>query len=463
MWPSEGSVAQAMIPVVAAAGIEWIATDEEILAHSTDGWVSRDERGLVRNPQSLYRPWLVEEAGQELEIVFRDHALSDHIGFHYQRYDPQQAVDDLVSKFDAIHQSTVAHDRNQAALVSIILDGENCWEYYPNGGVDFLRALYGRLAKHPRIQTTRVRDFLQKHPGTDKVGRLFAGSWISHNFAIWIGHPACNRAWDLLTETRAMLVDVTEQDETKAAELERAWEELYIAEGSDWFWWFDPNRSSSQDALFDQLFRKHLQNVYLLLGREPPAALLQSVVASGRHVQPFTQPTGLLSVKFDGRETYFEWINAGVYASSSARGTMSMAESERIDKLRFGFDERRLLLRLDAHGPVRQQLADVDTLRVRFLDPEGFELLVSDPSKPVPAAQLFHNNVPLSASEIAAAADAILEIAIPWRSLRKAPESPLALFVELLRDEQVIERIPREGVIETTVPSPDYELMMWQA
>ena len=123
-----------------------------------------------------------------------------------------------------------------------------------------------------------------------------------------------------------------------------AWEELYIAEGSDWFWWFDENHSSSQDWLFDQLFRKHLQNVYLLTTEEPPAALSQPIGADRRQIRPFTQPTGLLSVKIDGRETYFEWLNAGVYTPSAARGTMTMTHAQRIEELYFGFDARRLLL-----------------------------------------------------------------------------------------------------------------------
>ncbi|MBI3837150.1 MAG: alpha-amylase/alpha-mannosidase [Planctomycetia bacterium] len=463
MWPSEGSVGQAIIPAVAMAGIEWIASDEEILARSTEGWISRDAHGLVRNPHLLYRPWRVEENGHALQMIFRDHALSDQIGFHYQRYAAEQAADDLIGRLEAIHRATTALASQEPTLVSIILDGENCWEYYPGGGVDFLRGLYHRLARHSHVKTVRVHDYLTGHPAAESLKRLFAGSWIGHNFGIWIGQPACNRAWDLLSETRAALVKATASGAVGAAEIARAWEELYIAEGSDWFWWFDENHSSGQDWLFDQLFRKHLQNVYLLLGDQSPAALLEPIGGDRKRTRPFTQPTGLLSVKIDGRETYFEWLNAGVCTPSAARGTMTMVKAHRIEELYFGFEAARLLLRFDTEGSVRKQLADVDTLRVVFSEPAGFELLVTHPGASKPIVQLFHNDVPVSAAGVEAAADTILEIAIPWRSLAAATDAPLHFHAELIQREQSVERIPHSGAIETFVPSPDYELMMWQA
>jgi alpha-amylase/alpha-mannosidase (GH57 family) len=462
MWPSEGSVAQAVIPLVAAEGIEWIASDEEILARSTEGWISRDSHGLVHNPEMLYRPWRVEEGGHKLQMIFRDHALSDQIGFHYQRYNSHQAADDLVGKLESIHRA-VAAQGGQPAIVSIILDGENCWEYYAHSGLDFLRRLYQRLARHPQLKPARVCDYLEKHPADKTLGHLFAGSWISHNFGIWIGHPACNRAWDLLAEARAVLVRRAADKEVPPENLARAWEELYIAQGSDWFWWFDDQHSSGQDWLFDQLFRKHLQNVYTLAGVEPPAELTRPIGAPQRPGRPFTQPTSLLDVKIDGRVTYFEWLNAGEFVSSAARGTMTMAEPHRVDRLHFGFDEARLLLRFDTPGGVRSRLADVDTLRVSFVEPSGFELLVRDPSTPRPGVQLFHNDVPVSAAGAEAAADNVLEIAVPWRSLATATDALIHFYAELIRNQQPIERVPHEGAIETLVPSPDYELMMWQA
>jgi alpha-amylase/alpha-mannosidase (GH57 family) len=464
MWPSEGSVCQSVIGPIASAGIQWIATDEEILSCSTDGWVSRDGNGFLRNPEMLYRPWRVEDKGQSLQIVFRDHAMSDQIGFHYQRYQPQHAVDDFLGKLEAIGRATQANAGHRPSLVSIILDGENCWEYYPNGGVDFLRAFYKRIAQHPRIHPTRVGEYVKKHPATDRLGHLFAGSWIQHNFGIWIGHPECNQAWDLLFEAREHLLSAEASGQKSHDQLQGAWRELRIAEGSDWFWWFGDSHSSAQDGLFDRLFRKHLQNIYTLLGDPAPAELGRPIAQGQVHTRAYTEPTSLLNVKVDGRQTYFEWINAGHYAATGSRGSMSMVQEGRLAGLHYGFDPQRLLLRFDARGgPVRERLADVDTLRIVFYQPAGFELLISRPSWQQPIVQLYHDDVAVAESGAQAAADQILELSLPLASMALDTEDLVHFHVEVLIDEQSAERLPFEGAIETSVPSPEFELMMWQA
>lgn len=464
MWPSEGSVCQEMIPHVADAGLQWIATDEEILSCSTDGWISRDGNGFLRNPEMLYRPWRVEHQGKSLQMVFRDHAMSDMIGFHYQRFTADHAVNDFLGKLEGIGNATGGNAGHRPTLVSIILDGENCWEYYHNSGVDFLRGLYRRLTSHPKIKPVRIGDYLQQYPATDKLGHVFPGSWIQHNFGIWIGHPECNRAWDELYQTRQFLVHASKQKGRPAEQLAQAWQEMYIAEGSDWFWWFGDSHTSAQDALFDRLFRKHLQNVYTILGEEPPVELARPISQGHRHPRSYTEPTGLLRVRVNGRRSYFEWINAGRLVCGGSRGTMSMAREGLVSDLYFGFDPERLLLRLDARGgPVREQLADVDTVRVVFQQPAGFEVRVSKPSSKQPTVELSHNDIPVAKAAIEAAGDILLEIAIPFTSLAVSTDDPVHFLIELLRDEQSIERIPHEGTIETTVPSPDYERIMWQA
>jgi alpha-amylase/alpha-mannosidase (GH57 family) len=465
MWPSEGSVCSEMIPAVADAGVQWIATDEEILSCSTDGWISRDGNGFLRNPEMLYRPWRVESQGKSLQMIFRDHAMSDQIGFHYQRYMPDHAVGDFISKIEAIGNATGGNAGKRPSLVSIILDGENCWEYYYNGGVDFLRNLYRRILHHPKIKPVRVCDYLQQYPAGDKLGHLFPGSWIQHNFGIWIGHPECNRAWDELYETRQFLTQAARKKRYAPDKLAAAWREMHIAEGSDWFWWFGDDHSSAQDALFDRLFRKHLQNVYTLLDETAPAELSRPISQGHHHPRQYTEPTGLLRVRINGRRTYFEWINAGRYVCQGPRGTMSMAGKEGlIAELYFGFDTHRLLVRLDAHeGPAREQLQGLSAVRVHFLQPEGFELRITDPASRKPGVCLYHHDVPVTDSEVEAACDILFEWAVPFRSLAIDTDAPIHFFMELVRDEQSVERIPYEGAIETTVPSPDYELIMWQA
>ena len=143
---------------------------------------------------------------------------------------------------------------------------------------------------------------------------------------------------------------------------------------------------------------------------------------------------------------------------------MSMTTQTRVQDVYFGFDEEHLYLRIDARdGPVSQRFMDINSLRITFTDPEGFELLVPHPSHGRPLPRLFHHDVPVSESGAKAAAASILEVSIPWRSLGVSPQSVLQFYIDLLQDQQTIERIPNEGIITTTVPTPEFELMMWQA
>jgi alpha-amylase/alpha-mannosidase (GH57 family) len=468
MWPAEGSVCQPMLPLLWENGVRWIATDEEVLSASTQGFVSRDARGHVRNPAAMYRPYRVGEAGKELGIVFRDHALSDAIGFHYQRSDPVSAAEDFLGKVRGIG-AAVEDD----ALVPVILDGENCWEHYPDGGVGFLRALYERCCRADDVSPVRVGDYLEKHPPRDALPRLFAGSWINHNFAIWVGHEEDNTAWDALHRAREYLLKKIADCRLQIADLKdqsaicnlqsaiaRAWEEIYIAEGSDWFWWYGDDHSSAQDALFDYLFRKHLQNVYLLLGDAPPAELARPINRRAARAI-YTMPRSFLEAKIDGRATFFEWVGAGRYACQNERGTMAMAARGPLTELHFGFDVNRLFLRLDCEGPARAALTAFDAVRVGFLEPAGLEVRIEQPGGPGQAVRLLRPAGAATPPGLEACIDQIAEVAVPFDALGVAVGGPVHFFVDLLEGGQSRDRAPREGTINLVRPSADFERIMW--
>ena len=461
MWPSEGSVCQAMLPLLARHGIQWIATDEEILGCSTHGKVGRDSRGHVRHPELLYRPWRVTENGHDLSIVFRDHSMSDQVGFHYQRSPGSVAAADFIGKLHAIGD---ACRHNPAMLVPVILDGENCWEYYADGGVSFLRSLYQSAVKDPRVQPVTVGEFLGDHPPTDTVPRLFAGSWISHNFAIWVGHPEDNRAWDALHATHQFLVREAQTGRHAAATLDRAWNEMYIAEGSDWFWWYGDDHSSALDALFDHLFRKHLKNVYTLLGDDPPGNLFTPISHAAPQRPIHGQPSSFLNVKVDGRSTYFEWINAAHYLCGNERGTMALVAKGFLQGIWFGFSLDKLLLRVDTEGgPAFERLAEVDRLRVGFVEPADWEVVVAQPSAYRPTGQINQAGQPsVNGTTVEAACGKIFELAVPLVRLGLKPGDPIKFYIELLARDASVDRAPREGIFESTVPSPDFERIMWQ-
>ena len=480
LWPSEGSVCQAMIPLVARHGFRWMASDEEVLNASLQGLVGRDGRGQVRAPEKLYRPYRVTQDGAELAVVFRDHSLSDLIGFHYQHSEPKAAADHFVSSLQAIASSVGG---TAPVLVPVILDGENCWEHYPGGGVEFLRTLYQRCSTTPGLRTTMIGDHLEKHPPTETLSHLFAGSWISHNFAIWIGHEEDNTAWDALHRTREFLrlriADCGLRIEEEAAEgahaarsgavfqsairnpqsaIDRAWRELYIAEGSDWFWWYGDDHSSAQDALFDYLFRKHLQNVYILLGESPPADLSRPI---SRRVQrpPYTLPRAFLDVKIDGRYTFFEWVGAGRYQCQDERGTMALATRGPLAELHFGFDRERLLVRVDCAGLARLWLADRDALRLSLVEPAGYTITLLALGRA--GQRLVTHPADGVAAGVTAALDRVVEIAVPLAWLGVAVGQPVAFVVELLQDGQVRDRAPRDGAITQTRPGPHFEQIQW--
>ena len=462
MWPSEGSVSQEIIPAIVDMGIEWIATDEEILAESTNGWVSRDANGFLRNPEMLYRPWRLEEQGRSLQIVFRDHALSDLIGFQYQRLNAEQAVDDLLGKVEAIGQATEHVNGSRPTLVPIILDGENCWEYYRDGGVQFLRTLYQTCVTRHNVQPVRIRDELRDYPATDHIAHLFAGSWISHNFGIWIGHHEDHTAWDLLHQTRDFLIRTQSSGAYDTETLLRAWNEVYIAEGSDWFWWYGDDHSSPQDALFDQLFRKHLKNVYILL-RTPYPTQLDRPISSVRQRAIHTEPKGFLNVKVDGRQTYFEWINAGRYISGSERGTMTMVTKGIIREVLFGFDLTRFLFRIDTAGRAGDDLKSVDELRITFADPNDFELRITEIHSSSPSFCRYQATQKNVLTQVDFSIDQILEMAVSLDEIPFAENERVEFSVAAYSEGRSVDRVPREGLLSMVAPTKDFELRMWLA
>ena len=256
MWPPECAVSPDAVALMSAAGLRWAISDEGVLGAS----LGKPVRGDVAASTRLYSPWR-DSSG--LVMVFRDALLSNKISFDYGNMATDDAVDDLVGRLEYV-ASQQPEDR--AWLVVLALDGENSWEHYEEGGTPFLDQLYARLAGNDRLRTTHVGAFLDAHPETvEKLPRLHSGSWIDASFTTWIGDPAHNRAWDLLAAARDLLETAGGQHSHP-----RAYRELLIAEGSDWFWWFGRGHDSGIDAAWDELYRRHLANFYTLLGRPVP-------------------------------------------------------------------------------------------------------------------------------------------------------------------------------------------------
>ena len=189
--------------------------------------------------------------------------------------------------------------RGRDAVVSIILDGENAWEYYPKSGREFLRRFYDGLQREPGLEAVTISEAISRHKDFNRLTSLVPGSWINANFNVWIGAPEDNRAWDYLHHAREFYA----QHAARATEAQRklAFDEILIAEGSDWNWWYGPEHHSANDRDFDELYRKHLSNVYQALGATPPDYLAQPI--AGAEVRPAVHPAdGLYSSASGGRQ-----------------------------------------------------------------------------------------------------------------------------------------------------------------
>lgn len=258
MWPSEEAVSDHIVPYFIENKINWIVSDEGILFKSL--------RRKKRDSRLVYQPYLLKREEGELNIVFRDRNLSDLIGFVYNKWNAQDAVNDFMNHLNNINRAF----KNEDVLVTIAMDGENAWEYYANDGHEFLRELYKRLSQETNIQTTTIKEYLKAHPAKKQIKRLAAGSWIYSEFFRWIGNPYKNKAWEYLAKARADLKDVKNSLDPETLKL--AFKQMHICEGSDWFWWYGDNQED-----FDRMFRMHLSNFYTIIHRPIPDYLTKSL------------------------------------------------------------------------------------------------------------------------------------------------------------------------------------------
>ena len=466
LWPSEGSVSDAMVPLVVRAGFRWMATDEEILARTTGQRVSRDAHGHVERPELLYRPYRVGAATESVACGFRDHSLSDLIGFTYAGWSAAAAADDFVRRIEEAGTRYRARSGGEEATVFVILDGENAWEHYEGQGRPFLRELYGRLASHPELRTVTMSEACAD--AVEPLPSIFPGSWIGGDFYIWIGHPDDHRAWSQLADARRAL-DQPPAGVSDAA-LARAREEVLIAEGSDWFWWYGDDHSSDHDAEFDELFRRHLRNVYRSLEKPIPEELFVTNITTQPPAAGISPATGLIQPVLDGEVTsYFEWVGAGCVDVGSTAGAMHQVSDrpDRISLIEFGFDLEYLYLRVEGTARMGDLLQEGLVVTLRFLKPAGVRVGVRMNGGPVEARLQVRSDADewrdAGPPGLAAAAGRVLEVRVPFGSLGVRAADPVAFFVILSAEATELEHHPRHQPIEFEVPDRRFAARNWTA
>jgi len=327
LWPSEGSVSDEALALGAECGFTWSGTDNGVLARTL---------GHGAGAYETYRAYCWKQTGLEMRMVFRDHYLSDLIGFTYSRMGAAEAAEHFLQQ---IRQNAAGTD----ALVPIILDGENAWEWYEANGRPFLRELYRRISEDSEFEALTVSEALDKFKAQPLQG-IFPGSWINANFDVWIGAEEDNLAWEYLLAARRAYDAAQSVPEDKK---KLAYEELLIAEGSDWNWWYGPEHSSENRPEFDQLYRDHLKNVYRALGEEPPAELSRPILKGFGEGEHHEAPVNPIHAVMDGEVTsHFEWLGAGRYRPDPRSGAMHGGTGV-VQEMFYGTDDASLYIRLD--------------------------------------------------------------------------------------------------------------------
>lgn len=467
LWPPEGAISQKTVEMLQGhGGWRWLASDEGVLARSLGVNFDRDGYGNLHDPRALCQPYLLDDG--DVSIIFRDHLLSDRIGFVYKHWHGEHAAADLIGRLHNIYEKVLGDDRPY--LVSIILDGENCWEEYPRNGDYFLHHLAEMLSNDPDLRAVTVSEFLAEHPPQVRLRKITAGSWINANVETWIGESEQNRAWECLGMTRARLI--AWQLEYPLADFEtlaRAWQEIYIAEGSDWFWWYYSHNKTGHEQVFDVDFRTHLGNVYRIMGLPVPSRLAEPiaglVAARARNI------SGSISPRLSTAETAsLAWTGAGYVEPLLSTGAMQRASSV-LKRLYFGYNPADLYLRIEANDDLRRYFVGcyVTALDGKRVSPPRYA--GSTPDVPLPDV-LFSRELalppalgPLILSRAAghgiwhlvqpivntALSGNSIELGVSLADLGLKPGDTVAILVTLARDEVLAETLPTTGCVSFTI------------
>lgn len=431
MWPSEGSISNKVLGLMAANEVKWVASDEEVLRNSV---------GNAYDPLDKYFPRKFNTNAGDVAIFFRDHHLSDAIGFVYSKWNSHDAAVDFCNRLRHIRSELVnkyGEDILSKAVVPVILDGENCWEFYWENGIHFLRSLYHELTAASDLNTVTFSECLdgESESFLPPLERIQAGSWINADFNIWIGHEEHRNAWSLLAETRE-LVD-KKKDELDEETLAKVMNEIYIAEGSDWFWWYGDTHVAENKYDFDVLFRKHLENVYELMDMEVPDKV-KSPISGMKEIVGIRQQESGSSPVINGRVTSEEeWSQAG-YFDPAGMGSSMHQVGELLIRFWFTSDEDFLYFRFD----LAKKLNNVESLVLNVLEPKPLRITINargiELERDLPIAKMIFDY----------AIDEIIEMKLSKEIIKKSDDAEkISLEIKTKSNEKEF-LYPRQGTIE---------------
>ncbi|MDI6809422.1 MAG: glycoside hydrolase family 57 protein [Candidatus Eisenbacteria bacterium] len=456
MWPSEGSVSDEAVRIIKSQGFGHIATDEENLA-KTIGSAPGDRDELARH---LYAPYSIQTGAGPIGVFFRDRVLSDLIGFTYSSWRAETAARDFVGRIRRIGERWPGG----RAVVTVALDGENCWEYYDKNGADFITDLYRILSGGSEITSVLPEELAQEMPAR-KLANIWPGSWIGHSFRIWIGHNEKNRAWELLTAARQKFEEAKAGGANSEA-LSRAFEHIQAAEGSDWFWWYGDDFYTADRFQFDRLFREQLMAAYREMGEKVPPELYEEVAKGTRASAEVQLPARLISPTIDGVNSHFyEWRLGGKVSCEETAG--GITDPAIVRGIYYGFDQDNLYLRIDTNPKPKGDGHAELLVAAEVIEPLRSRITISPWSGTRNGHPLLEKSSDgrwetMQTAATFAARD-IVEMKIPFADLGVSVGTTVSVIILVLKGEHVLESWPLRGRIIFQVPSADYDDQMWSA
>ena len=480
LWPSEGSISPATLEIAARAGFRWTATDEILLSKALGKSVHRDSGGVPHDPSWLYNPYVASTPAGPIRIFFRDHHLSDLIGFEYSRWGAFDAASNFINTIKGIYNklsSIPVGSRKDAYVIPVILDGENAWEYFPDSGEEFLRTLMGQLGSlGPEISCITFSQSSSLIDDAEELPSIPTGSWIDGTFNIWIGHQEDHEAWELLAHARSLWKLRSDQTTESGSRLPEnmiaAFDHLLAAEGSDWCWWYGDDHYTPHGQEFDRLFRSYVKAAYRELGESPPDSIDIPIIRAEKisvDRNRLASPRSFIRPNIDGNLTsYYEWSSATRYISRPEFGSMHRVASGVLEYLFYGFDKSNLYLRLDFHGSFFDA---PDPVEAEIFFPSrnrkiSMVLLPMEPSVRAAIGNIGenllsdHETVPQGA--FSSSFHKVLELGVPFQELGCEEDGEIEFFLTIVKTGSVGERWPTYGTFIAELPGKDFEERMWE-
>jgi alpha-amylase/alpha-mannosidase (GH57 family) len=429
MWPSEGAVSQQIFPILERHGLRWIATDECIMKKYMK--VQNLPRNVKCTPQKF----------GNVAIFFRDQFLSDQIGFVYSNWKNDDAVSDFIKYLKQIHSSNL----KKGDIVVVAMDGENAWEFYKNGGYDFLDELYTAVEKSEFLETVTFSGYLGEFPDLPVMEKVPSLSWIGGNLNTWIGDAAKNKAWVYLTNAYKIMKDLkAEQAEPNNIDVCSELRNYILkAEASDWFWWYGKGHSSPYESEFDFLFRQYLKSAYEKINVKIPNYLDDPIEEKSEMI-PVVKPVRYIEPRITGTvDSFYKWTGAGY--CEIAQGSIHRFNPV-IKKAYFGFSRDMIYLRVDGFERAEKMCGEGLCIQIEFVLPRLINFAIKHSDGKYTMMEKADENTLMPVASAEAGVKEVLECSIPVRHFFQSEKPPQKIKLEfhfvIKKDEQEIDRFP---------------------